>query len=298
MSRGSQFCITHNNYTATDLQHYRDEFTKSDVVYAVLGQEVAPTTGTRHLQGYVCFNSRKRIGAVRSRFPGAHIEVARATAEQNRDYCTKDGDFTEFGCFAEVPFQGKRTDLDKFKQWLTEQTEWPTDSHIALNFPTLYIRYPRILELRNLLYPPPKLETDEYREGWQSDLASELEDAPVDDRKITFYVDEEGGTGKSWFCRKFFTDNPKVQLFSVGKRDDIAHAIDITTRVFLFNIPRQQMQYLQYGLLESIKDRVIFSPKYCSKTKFLLSKPHVVVFCNEHPDEEKLSADRFDIRII
>lgn len=296
--RGRQFCFTKNNYTAHDLQAFRDLFTGEGITYAVFGQEVAPTTGTRHLQGYVVFDDRKRIGAVRQVLPGCHVEVTRGTPQQAADYCKKDGDFQEFGVFANIPFQGKRSDIDRFKSWLQEQTTYPDDATIAQNFTTLYVRSPRILELRNLLFPTPKLETGEYADGWQSELAQELEEAPESDRKIIFIVDPEGGAGKSWFCRKYITDNDDCQLFGIGKRDDIAHALDITKRVFLFNIPRDNMQYLQYGLLESIKDRVVFSPKYNSATKVILRKPHVVVFSNEFPEQGKLSADRVEVRVV
>lgn len=297
-----QFVFTHNNYTGVDLQRYNDIFSGqgNGITYAVFGQEVAPTTGTRHLQGYVVFDDRKRIGAVRTLFPGAHVEVARGTPQQASDYCKKEGDYREFGDFSSIPFQGKRTDLDQFKSWLNDQTEWPTDAHIANNFPTLYIRYPRILELRNLVFPPPRLETANLNPGWQTNLNTKLEGVCNDDREIIFVVDEEGGQGKTWFCRKYLTDHDDVQVLSIGKRDDLAHAVDITKRVFLFNIPRDQLQYMQFGILESIKDRVVFSPKYKSATKLLLHKPHVVVFCNEDPRdmedwERKLSADRPNI---
>jgi len=53
------------------------------------------------------------------------------------------------------------------------------------------------------------------------------------------------------------------------------------------------MEYLQYSFLESVKDGMIFSPKYDSTTKFMEQKCHVVVMCNELPDISKLSRDRY-----
>jgi hypothetical protein len=111
-----------------------------------------------------------------------------------------------------------------------------------------------------------------------------------------FYVDDEGGKGKSWFQAWYLTKNPeKTQVLSAGKRDDIAHTIDKTKSVFFFNIPRGGMEYLQYPILEQLKDRMVFSPKYNSTMKFLTAVPHVVVFCNEHPDMNKMSLDRYII---
>jgi len=293
MMRGRHFCFTTNNPTAVTTQKFKDLFEdESNVLYAVFAHEVAPTTGTPHLQGYVCFAERKRITSVRTLLSGSHVELARGTPKQAADYCKKTPGWIEFGDFSGVPFQGKRSDFDSFKTWLLEQDTWPTDAHIALNWTALYCRYGnKLKELRDLLYPSPNLETGPYS-GWQLDLNQKLKEPAVCDRSIEFFVDEPGGSGKSWFIRKFLTDNVDAQFFSVGKRDDIAHAVDITKRVFLFNIPRDHMQYLQYGILESIKDRLIFSPKYMSQTKMLVHKPHVIVFCNEQPDYEKLSEDR------
>ena len=298
MSRGTQFCFTLNNHNAQQIQVLKDLFEDNrDIHYAVFGLEVAPTTGTEHLQGYVCFTTRKRIGAVRSLLPRCHIEVTRGTPQQAADYCKKDGSFFEFGAFEQIPFQGKRSEFDDFKEWVLGQATYPSDALIAQNWTTLYVRYGRaILNLRDVLYPKPKLETGRLNPGWQCNLWEELKHEPADDRAITFYVDPDGGAGKSWFIRKYLTENVDGQFFSLAKRDDIAHALDVTKRVFFFNIPRDGMQYLQYGILESIKDRLVFSPKYNSGVKMLLYKPHVIVFCNEFPDEGKLSQDRFDIR--
>lgn len=82
---------------------------------------------------------------------------------------------------------------------------------------------------------------------------------------------------------------------SVGKRDDMAHAIDETKRVFIIDVPRGSMEYLQYSVLEMLKDKVVFSPKYESRTKIIPHNVHVVVMCNEQPDMNKLTRDRYNI---
>lgn len=68
-----------------------------DWQYMIAGKEVAPTTGTNHLQCYVYFNRRKTFAAVKKMVPGAHFEPAWGSAEENRDYCMEDGDYVELG---------------------------------------------------------------------------------------------------------------------------------------------------------------------------------------------------------
>lgn len=65
--------------------------------YIIYGKEIAPTTGTPHLQGFVSFNSGRTLSATRTSMPGCHLLVARGTPSQNRSYCSKDGDFIERG---------------------------------------------------------------------------------------------------------------------------------------------------------------------------------------------------------
>ena len=67
------------------------------VRYVVVGRETAPTTGTLHWQGFVEFNNPATFNQVKDRLYGAHVEPAKGSNSQNRDYCTKSGDFVEHG---------------------------------------------------------------------------------------------------------------------------------------------------------------------------------------------------------
>ena len=56
------------------------------------------TTGTPHLQGYVTFeNAVARPAQLFARFGQGHFTPAYGTADQNAEYCSKEGQFTEFG---------------------------------------------------------------------------------------------------------------------------------------------------------------------------------------------------------
>jgi len=81
--------------------------------YYVVGREVAPSTGTRHLQGYLYFKNARSVTALRKKLLGAHIEIANGDAESNRVYCTKeDPDFVEYG---EMPAGGSAS-LEKARE--------------------------------------------------------------------------------------------------------------------------------------------------------------------------------------
>ena len=63
----------------------------------VWGYEVAPTTGTPHLQGYLEFKRSYRINICNRLLPRAAWVPAIADARQNYNYCTKSGNFDSIG---------------------------------------------------------------------------------------------------------------------------------------------------------------------------------------------------------
>lgn len=69
---------------------------KAKCVYWIIGKEVCPQTGGKHLQCYFQFRSDMRYSTLRR-----HLKVfwkpANGSPEENRAYCSKDGDFTEGG---------------------------------------------------------------------------------------------------------------------------------------------------------------------------------------------------------
>ena len=102
MARSRCFVFTLNNYTAESLT-VLDEL---DCRYMIYGKEVAPKTGTPHLQGYVAFPSQRTVSSVIKKLPGAHVAPAKGTGIQNRDYCIKEGDYTERGDMPLTPQDG------------------------------------------------------------------------------------------------------------------------------------------------------------------------------------------------
>lgn len=92
MSVSKRWCYTINNYDPDDAL----VFLGTPCAYHIMGKEVG-SSGTRHLQGYIIFESSKRLSGVKKIHPTAHWEIALGTTDQNVKYCSKDGDYQEVG---------------------------------------------------------------------------------------------------------------------------------------------------------------------------------------------------------
>lgn len=293
--QSTRWCFTLNNYTDAEHAAVSDLLSGDSVKYAVVGRE--GTDRTPHLQGFIVFKSNKRFNAVRSLLPRAHIEPTRAKSVVAAEYCKKELDFDEYGS---IGHQGERTDLKELIAWgdqfCVEHGYPATEGDVAQAYPEAVVKFPRLVHLFELRAPTPILRpADSDLHSWQSAVLDEVMEE-ADDRKIKFFVDYEGGKGKTFLQQMMVSHRPdQVQCLGVCKRDDMAHMVDVRKSVFCINVPRGTMSHLQYPILEMLKDRMICSPKYNSTMKILRQVPHVLVFCNEDPDMDKMSMDRYDI---
>lgn len=292
--QAKRWVFTLNNYTQGEKQLLNDLGASDHVDYAVFGYETGES-GTPHVQGYIIFKQQKEFRQAKQLIgPRIHLEKSQGTPAQASDYCKKDGDYDEHGTCPQQS-QGKRSDWVRLREWCKTQTKQPSNLTLFEEFPNLYGRYKKsVREICNLVIEPDPVALGQPND-WQRRLEQQLDGEP-DDRHITFVVDEDGNSGKSWFTQYYFLKHQKkCQMLACGKRDDIAHAVDETKSVFILDVPRTGMEFLQYSILEMLKNGVVFSPKYDSCTKIMGHNSHVVVMCNEMPDMNKLTRDRYVI---
>lgn len=94
------FAFTYNNYDKVDNWEAQlcDALNELGANYVIWGKEIAPTTGTPHLQGYVQLRGRKYFSVIRKCLPNTHITIVRGSSQDNVNYCKKiDTDYYESG---------------------------------------------------------------------------------------------------------------------------------------------------------------------------------------------------------
>lgn len=143
MSRSRAWCFTINHDNYSDM----DEILDLECRYCIFGFEKG-IQGTKHIQGYVYYNSARTLTAVKKDLTRAHLEIAKGNFVSNYEYCSKDGHFYEFG---EKPSQGDRTDIGDLVKMIDTGS---TREEIRTAYPKYYFLYKKKIE--EMVKPTPQ----------------------------------------------------------------------------------------------------------------------------------------------
>lgn len=152
--RKRRYCFTLNNYSPEEHTTVRNSFSDAGrglyhIKYAIFGLETGDS-GTPHLQGFISLEKPQSLQSVKA-IPGlerAHFEACRGGISDNINYCSKDGNFEEFG---NRPIQGSRTDLIRVAELVQKGNTVKT---IAEECPIEFIKYSKGIEKLCMLRQP------------------------------------------------------------------------------------------------------------------------------------------------
>lgn len=211
-TRSRKWQVTINNPTEKEFTHEKireliDEF--KSLTYACWCDETGKE-GTYHTHIYfVCANAIY-FNSVKSKFEGAHIEMARGTSQENRDYCLKEGKYEDsekketnhpetFEEIGEMPVErpGARNDLADLYAMIKEGM---TDAEIIDEDPRYMLYMDKIERVRQSLL------NQQYADKWR-------------DLHVT-YIYGQAGSGKS----RYVTD--KYGYTGVYRVTDYDHPFD------------------------------------------------------------------------
>jgi hypothetical protein len=195
-----------------------------------------------------------------------------------------------------IEYYASAVDVQKGVDYLTDDEEDAMFTKVTKRQPRSIIvgQYPAVYTGKDIIK-----STDLY--DWQRDLRDELE-LPADPRKIIWYCDPEGNSGKTAMLKYLVRHYDVAWSAGGGSINDIAFAADSqinSTTAFIIDYPMQVDidEDVNYDALEKFKDGLMSINKYKSRNATFKTK-HVVVFSNKEPNYSKMSADRWDIRIL
>lgn len=131
---------------------------------------------------------------------------------------------------------------------------------------------------------------------WQEQVVDLYENQS--DRAVTVIVDTEGNHGKSWL-RKYLQVTHKGQYIPPLQdyKDLMRMCMAKVGTGYVFDLPRADTIKQKKGMwmtIESVKDGYLFDDRYQFR-ELWIKPPKVLVFANEEPPLENLSADRWNL---
>lgn len=192
VQRSRSVCFTLNNYTSEETQNIQTFLQGDEVKFAGYGLEVGEE-GTPHLQGFICFKNPKMYSGLK-RIPGferMHFETMKGTVDQNITYCSKQGQYEEFGV---KPQQGKRSDLDEVIS-LVESGKRIRD--VAEECPIQFVKFHKGIERLITLQAPSRNWKTEVFWFWGPTGTGKSKKAFEMASESSFYVKDP--TNK-WWC--------------------------------------------------------------------------------------------------
>ena len=114
-------------------------------------------------------------------------------------------------------------------------------------------------------------------------------------RRVIWVVGERGDEGKDFFQNHIEEQYGKQQVCAMplaGRSKDILHCmrevVDITTDIFLFNIPKDvNTGNIDCKLFENIKDGKALTSKFASKIMRFRTPNVIMMFSNGYPDTRR-----------
>lgn len=246
--------------------------------------------GRDHLQGYVEFKSPQPLSSLQAWLPGSHFEPRGGSRQQAIDYCRKE-DTRVAGPWTrgqEPVGAGKRSDLEDVKAAIRSGA---SKRQLMDDHAEVFAKYPRFVDAYCASVRLEKVTliiTIVPRFSWQQRVLDVI-DGPVDPRTIYWVFDAFGNHGKTYLAT-YLTDSKDAFYSNGGKATDITYAYT-GQPICIFDYVRDSAEYVNYGVIEQLKNGILFSPKYESGLK-RFPVPHVFVFANFRPAADKFSVDR------
>lgn len=260
--RAKRFCFTLNNYTEEEelcIQHL------PDIEFLIYGHERAPSTGTPHLQGFICFTERKYATWIKNNVTSRiHLEVARGSVQDNIQYCSKGDNIFMSG---DPPYdqhergaqaQKRKWDEAKAAAQRGDFDEIPSD---------LWIKYRRSFE-------------QEYQD-MKLDMIDDL-DEDLPDHFLWIYG--ATGTGKSYMARQIASlieprEKPFLKLVNkwwTGYRGQ---------KVVIIEEMQPDLPPPLVGMLKNWLDRYSFACETKGGQFSSIRPPYIIITSNYHPEE-------------
>jgi len=297
-----------------------DKSSDSPIKYIIWGREICPTTGNKHLQGYVQYKKQVHTKSVmkslgldtKDKQKKLWKALQKGTSGQCISYCSKeDPEPFQWGSYKMKSGRKGKGDSDA-KKAIDKHTEITSLLKASMTDEALNDSWDDWMEKNTAIYScnriiakelwesRQKRKTNTALRGWsdsvqlnevQQEIDRRIEEQ--DTRQVTYVYDSVGNSGKSYYSKYKIGQGDCIR-FTNAKTADVAYAYNGEGLV-IFDLSRSIQGRVNYGVIEDLKNGMLFCGKYKSQSKIYPNPPKILILANFPPDRKALSHDRWDV---
>lgn len=171
--RSRKYQITINNPIDKGFNHeeIKSILNSMQFVYYCMCDEIGDNK-TEHTHIYVCFKNAVYFSTIKKRFPPAHIEVARGSSSENRDYIRKEGKYelsdkketniiSTFEEFGDMPLDTRNKNLKVSEEVINLILDNVSIANIIKQFPSYATKTNALEQARQIII------SEEYQDKWR-----------------------------------------------------------------------------------------------------------------------------------
>lgn len=145
-------------------------------------------------------------------------------------------------------------------------------------------------------YVPKHLRVEKWIFPWQQTVWDSLQ-TPNNDRIVNCIICPVGKKGKSTFCDNLGARNLAIRIPYIKSYQDVMRQVMDQPKLgcYMVDLPRglKNVRFDEmYSALETVKDGYAYDERYHYKCEYF-DRPHIWTFCNNPPDLNLLSPDRW-----
>ncbi len=192
-AKAKGWCFT--SFKDNNWRQLREVAASITITFIGWGNETCPETGKKHQQGFMQFSERVRMTQIKKLIndKAIHLEVTKGSYEDNKKYCSKEGDYQEYGEYSK---QGKRTDIARVIESIDEGA---TTAQLWEQHPVTMVKYERGLMSAKKHRQQQVIEAKHTMEEFKWD--------EITDWSKSIILWGDAGIGKTEFAKAHF-NNP------------------------------------------------------------------------------------------
>jgi len=275
-------------------------FIKENSEYKCYAEHVGKRSGKKHYHCYIRYKTARKLYQMKKKW-GEGVKIMSSFDHENCNYIRDQSPES----FWELGYKKSETEKNGYAKFCDLITNGSSIREIIRDNLELGPVYERNRHALTIFEEEVVRSGERQRyEGiaelraWQRHVIDRIEE-PVHQRHILWYVDSEGGAGKSTLCRYLLEQRDAVWWCPIGKREDVAYQLiqrakGRAPKLIICELENKKVKDICWEVIEMAKNGMVSAAKYQGGF-YAGQRPHIIIFSNEDIIGNPFTKDRLRV---